>query len=250
MSWFRAASIAVALVLLASCVAEAPAPSASSTAVPVPVAIATAEATAEATPSPTPSPSLSSPIVEKANPKSPRPTFSPSPDLQKMLSADPALEALLPAFAFGRSLFRFSMAGSTLATEDGDICPVICTGEPSRFAKALGLTMEQITLAGAMDDPLGLVALAYRAKGARTNLLIPARRAIGGAFHLSWPGELRNLDIAGRSVSFVRFSLYTESGEYLVAQGDVLIILFGPGPDERGTPPAFIVGEVAGIPRP
>src|SRR5688572_18516392 len=176
-------------------------------------------ATASLTPTETPSPfpSLGSPTP-----------FSEAPGTPHV---DPALEAFLPQARSGVFLIRTSMPGSVF-TSGSDMCLLICGDEPYRYAKELGVGIDDITIAFAISDTLGLGMIAYRARGAKTNELIPARIAIGG---YTGHGGLYDLPVtvAGRPVTYLDGGM-GDTGEYLMTRHDVLFIVLGEAPS-KGT---------------
>ena len=84
------------------------------------------------------------------------------------------LEALLPETLSGIALTRFSSPGSVF-TRGSDMCVLICGDEPYRYATELGIDVSDVTVAFAVDDRLSIGMIAYRARGATTDRLIPAR---------------------------------------------------------------------------
>jgi hypothetical protein len=149
-------------------------------------------------------------------------------------------------------LIRYSLPGSFF-TAGSDMRILICGDEPTRYAKELGIPVDGVTVAFATDDKLGIGMIAYRARGAATDQLIPARIAIGGfsghSHGPSWP-----VTVGGRTATFL-LVFGVERGEYLVAHDDMLFIVFGGSPTENGsfapdggTFPAHVVEALAGLP--
>jgi hypothetical protein len=144
-----------------------------------------------------------------------------------MPHADPELEAFLPAVLSKTSLSRMSVQGSVF-TAGSDMCMLICGDEPYRYAKELGVSIDDVTIAFAVSDSLGIGMIAYRARGAKTDRLIPARIAIGG---YTGHGGLYNLPVtvAGHQATYLDGGMAT-SGEYLMTRHDVLFIVLGEAP--------------------
>ncbi len=217
-------------------------------------------------PSPTPNPNQLAMIspwpqpTPTATPRptatpSPTPTATPSPDPSSGLPTpiaeapgtphvDPALEAFLPQTATsGAFLLRTSMPGSVF-TAGSDMCLLICGDEPYRYAKELGVEIDDITIAFAISDTLGLGMIAYRARGAKTDELIPARIAIGG---YTGHGGLYDLPVtvAGRAVTYLDGGM-GDSGEYLMTRHDVLFIVLGEAPSKGRCRPGFCASPPPG----
>jgi hypothetical protein len=184
--------------------------------------------------SPSPSPSVEptrTPVPTALVTPSPLPSLgSASPTAAAsvvMPHADPELEAFLPAVLSNTSLTRMSVQGSFF-TAGSDMCILICGDEPYRYAKELGVSIDDVTIAFAVSDSLGVGMIAYRARGAKADRLIPARIAIGG---YTGHGGLYNLpvSVAGRQATYLDAGM-ASSGEYLMTRHDVLFIVLGEAP--------------------
>ena len=219
-----------------------------------------ATATAVATPT-TARPSLAATTrpttTAVANPSSPSP--SPLVEAAGTPHVDPELEAYLPTRLSGTPLIRTSIQGSVF-TGGSDMCILICGDEPYRYAKELGVDIDDITIAFAVSESLGIGMIGYRARGASLDRLIPARIAIGG-----YTGHAHLYDlpvtVAGRPVTYLDAGMGT-SGEYLMARHDVLFIVLGEAPTKGTcrpgscasprpgpwTVPAYVVDAIGGIP--
>src|SRR6476660_1335320 len=216
---------------------------------PRPTATATPRPTPTATPTPAATPSTSSSSGEP----------TPFAEVPGTPHVDPALEAFLPQTAPGAFLIRTSMPGSVF-TSGSDMCFLICGDEPYRYAKELGVGIDDITIAFAVSDTLGIAMIAYRARGAKTDRLIPARIAIGG---YTGHGGLYQLPVtvAGRRVTYLDGGM-GETGEYLMTRHDVLFIVLGEAPSKGTchpgsctspppgpwTVPAYVTQALGGIP--
>jgi hypothetical protein len=156
-------------------------------------------------------------------------------------------------------LIRTSIGGSVF-TAGGDMCILICGDEPYRYAKELGVGIDDVTIAFAVTDSLGIGMIAYRARGAKTDRLIPARIAIGGYTGHDDVFDLP-VTVAGRPVTYLD-SGRGESGEYLMTRHDVLFIVLGEAPS-KGTchpgycaspppgpwiAPAYVIEALGGVP--
>ena len=141
------------------------------------------------------------------------------------------------AMLSGTPLIRTSMQGSVF-TSGSDMCLLICGDEPYRYAKELGVAIDDITIAFAVSDTLGLGMIAYRARGAKTDELIPARIAIGG---FTGHGGLYDLPVtvAGRPVTYLDAGM-GDSGEYLMTRHDVLFIVLGEAPSKGECRPGIL----------
>ena len=108
------------------------------------------------------------------------------------------------------------------------MCLLICGDEPYRYAKELGVGIDDVTIAFAVSDSMGIGMIAYRARGAKTDGLIPARIAIGG---YTGHGGLYDLPVtvAGRPATYLDAGMGI-SGEYLMTRHDVLFIVLGQAP--------------------
>lgn len=240
-----AMSIAIAACSVASVGSPVPSPSPVPTPTPNPnqVALASPSARPAATPTLRPTPTASpTPAATPAPALSGVPTpFAEAPGTPHV---DPALEAFLPQAApSGAFLLRTSMPGSVF-TSGSDMCLLICGDEPYRYAKELGVGIDDITIAFAISDTLGLGMIAYRARGAKTDRLIPARIAIGG---YTGHGGLYDLPVtvAGRPVTYLDGGM-GDTGEYLMTRHDVLFIVLGEAPTKGTCRPGFCASPPAG----
>jgi hypothetical protein len=166
---------------------------------------------------------------------------------------------MLPRLLSGTALTRFSTTGSVF-TSGSDMCLLICGDEPYRYAKELGVGIDEITIAFAVSDSLGIGMIAYRARGAKTDGLIPARIAIGG---YTGHGGLYDLPVtvAGRQATYLDAG-FGQNGEYLMTRQDVLFIVLGeapgtdkchPGSCESRPPgpwpvPVYVTEALGGVP--
>ncbi len=151
------------------------------------------------------------------------------------------------------------MPGSDF-TSGSDMCILICGDEPYRYAQELGVTIDDITIAFSISDSLGIGMIAYRARGAKTDRLIPARTAIGG---YTGHGGLYDLPVtvAGRPATYLDAGMATR-GEYLMTRHDVLFIVLGEAPAKDNcrigscaslppgpwTVPAYVTEALGGVP--
>jgi len=242
-----AAWIALAtVVIVAGCTvapAASPAPSATHTPNPNQLALAspsrrpTASVTPRPTPRATPTPVPTSPPPLSSGLPTPLAEASGTPHV------DLELEALLPTLLSGTPLIRTSMPGSVF-TAGSDMCLLICGDEPYRYAKELGVGIDDITIAFAISDSLGIGMIAYRARGAESERLIPARIAIGG---YTGHGGLYDLPVTvvGRSVTYLDGGM-GDTGEYLMTRHGVLFIVLGQAPSKGACRPGFCASPPPG----
>ena len=193
--------------------------------------------------SPAPSP------TPRATSESPsEPVERPTPT-----SYAPDLEALLPSELRGIAMQRLSLPGSAVGT-GGDMCSVVCPGEPHALAEALGVDVDQIDLAFALPDSaladfprVGIVA--YRVRGVATERLIPARLA--SMQREEFPDMSTELTVAGKPVTWATYSLLPNptTMEYLYAHDDVLFRVIDEVDLQPGVaPPADTVLAIEALP--
>jgi hypothetical protein len=153
---------------------------------------------------------------------------------------DPDLEAHLPATLVGIELFRFSTAAEAFSG-GGDMCIVVCPGDPDRLADQLGIPVGNLTLAAAVAESSAPAVIAYRIRGSSTDRLVPARIAAGGFTGHQHAMFALPVIVGRRSVTFFPMFIPPSNGEYLFAEDDVLFDVLGPPPAEDGTIPALVV---------
>jgi hypothetical protein len=137
---------------------------------------------------------------------------------------DPKLEALLPAVLDGRPLQRFSIPGIAFP-QGGDMCTIVCPGEPQRLAAELGVDISGVDLAVAGTDvEPGISIVAMRFEGAATEGLVPARKATTSK---DLATEWTEHTIAGRTAWRYRDVIPGASSydEWLYAKDDVLYVI-------------------------
>lgn len=197
-------------------------------------------------PSPTPSPS--------GAPSTPRPTPTLPPP------SDPVLYGRLPAEIRGVPVWRGVVPATRLDT-GGDTCAYVCPGESSAIARALGVTVDVMSVGIAMEeaafdnDPktvpqLAVWVVAFRVPGVAGQRIIDARVAAVGP--LIEPQELRG---GGKPVTRVWTDVMR--AQYLYASGDVLYVLYGadfapPNDmnawDPKGAVPSDVVAALEALP--
>lgn len=248
-----ATSIAVAACSVGN--VGSPLPSAS----PSPI-LAVASRTSRPTGTPTTRPTATTVPMPTATPLSSLPSGLPTPlaEASGTPHVDRELEAFLPTILSGVPLVRASVAGS-IFTSGSDMCIIICGDEPYRYAKELGVSIDDVTVAFAIGDRLAVGMIAYRARGAKTDRLIPARIAIGGytghGFSVGQP-----VTAAGRPATYLEGGF--GNGEYLMTRHDVLFIVLGEAPANDNchpgscasrppgpwTVPAYVTEALGGVP--
>ena len=203
-----------------------------------PSAPSNASVTPQASPVPTETPL---PIATS----SPTPVESAAPASPSAAVAD--LEALLPAAIRGVPFVKDSLNGAEVPL-GGDMCSMICPGEPHALAEALGVNVDQVDLAVAYPDEAQpdyprVAIVAYRARGVATDALIPAR--IEAMRHDTWPGVFVELTIDGKDVTWAAYSPLPSvpTMEYLYAREDVLFRVIDEVRREQGseTPPDTVL---------
>jgi hypothetical protein len=112
------------------------------------------------------------------------------------------------------------------------MCFLICGGEPYNYAKELGISVDDITIAFVTSEEFAIGIIAYRARGAKTDRLVPARIAIGGYTGHGFSEGLP-VTVAGRPAMYLDGG-FGDNGEYLMTRHDVLFIALGESPS-KGT---------------
>ena len=193
-----------------------------------------------------------------APPEASQPAAAESfPGLPTPSAYAPDLEALLPATVGDVPLTRFS-APASLYDVGGDICLLLCPGEPSRLAKEAGVPVTALT-----------VAVAFPAQGANLRAAVIAIRFDGldpkrspvdvriRAGGHTTPYEVDRmrarvipLKVDPHAVSWVTWPAFykDEQGEYLLSSGNVLFIVAGLPPTKDGLVPDDIRRMVEALP--
>ena len=169
----------------------------------------------------------------------------------------PELEAMLPSAINGVPLQRFS-APAVLYDTGGDICALLCPGEPTRLAEAAGVPVEKLTVAVAFpprDSAFRAGAIAIRFDGLDPKRSpVDVRIKAGG--HTT-PYRVDDLVAKGvplkagsRTVTWVTWPAFyrPEQGEYLLSSGDVLFIVVGTPPGKEGKVPDDVRAMVEALP--
>jgi hypothetical protein len=155
---------------------------------------------------------------------------------------EPKLEIVLPAELLGRPTSRFSFPAASISAT-GDICSMVCPGEPQKLAAELGVSMDTMDLAIAyLNKPPSVTILAVRVPGADDQRLVDAR--IAETDRADDPAFARTpAKIAGKRVTWVRYGPFPspDQRELLYAHGGVLFVVH-PAPDSAGGP---VTAEVA-----
>jgi hypothetical protein len=146
----------------------------------------------------------------------------------------PQLDAIFPATLGGKPVTAFAIQAAAVGT-GGDVCYLVCPGEPQALAKALGVGIDQIDLAagGSADGILGFSA--FRIVDAVEPDLVAARIAIlnGGA-----AATRTELEFGGKTVTRYAGSSLPSDASYLYAHDNILVIVrivkSGAAPDEAG----------------
>ena len=226
-----------------------------------PLAVAVSSPSPRATAKPTVKPTRTAAPTPTATPQPSPSSGVPSlaPEAPGTPHVDPELEAFLPVLVARTPLARFSVGGSVF-TSASEMCILICGDEPYRYAKELGVAIEDVTVAFAVADSLAIGMIGYRARGADTDRLIPARIAMGG---YTGHGGLYHLPVtvAGRPAMYLDAGMGT-NGEYLMTRHDALFIVLGEAPSKGDcrlgscaslppgpwTVPAYVTEALGGVP--
>jgi hypothetical protein len=170
----------------------------------------------------------------------------------------PGLEAMLPPAINGVPLQRFS-APAVLYDTGGDICALLCPGEPTRLAEAAGVPVEKLTVAvgfPARDSTLrtGVIAIRFEDLDPKRSP-VDVRIKAGG--HTT-PYRVDDLvaravplTVGARTVTWVTWPAFyrPEQGEYLLSSGDVLFIVVGTPSDKDGAIPDDVRSMVEALPK-
>lgn len=197
-------------------------------------------------------PQPASPGATAAIDGTPPPAPTPSPFA-------PDLEAMLPAAIGGAALLRFS-APAALYDTGGDICFLLCPGEPTRLAKAADVPLDKVTVAVAFpprDSSLrtGVIAIRFDGLDARRSPVDVRLKAGGHVYSPSQDAGLvpktTVLKLGSRTVTWVTWPPFYNAtqGEYLLSSGDILFIVIGTPPDKAGNVPADVRAMVEALPK-
>jgi len=158
----------------------------------------------------------------------------------------PDLEAMLPAVVGDVPLTRFS-APASLYDAGGDICSLLCPGEPTRLAQAAGVAVTELTVGvayPAQGTTFRAAVIAVRFDGLDPNRSpVEVRVKAGGHTTPFEVNGLRTrttrLEVGTRTVTWVTWppAYKEEQGEYLLSSGNVLFIVAGLPPAKDGKVP-------------
>jgi len=199
---------------------------------------------------PEPAPSSTPPVPQSSGPTdSPPPQPTPSPYA-------PDLEALLPSTLRDVPLQHYS-APASLYDVGGDMCFLLCPGEPSRLAKAAGVPIQALTVGVAFpqqDAGLKTAIIALRFDGIDKRSLVDVRVKAGGHTTPYQEGGLVAdtvpLKVGSHAVTWVTWPPFYEpgQGEYLTSSGDVLFIVVGAEPSKTGAVPTDVRLAIEALP--
>jgi hypothetical protein len=160
----------------------------------------------------------------------------------------PRLEEVLPAALDGRPLERFSAPAAAFDT-GGDVCSLICPAEVGNLAKALGVMVADMDVAGAyVREAPAVVLLAFRIPGQKPDALIEGRIQASG--RADEPQVVpAKVTIGGKSVTWVNYSLFDNDyeREYLYAVDGILFSI-RPAPADGVTPDPFVKEAISALP--
>jgi lipoprotein-anchoring transpeptidase ErfK/SrfK len=169
----------------------------------------------------------------------------------------PDLEAMLPSAIDGVPLQRFS-APASLYDTGGDMCFLLCPGEPTRLAKAAGVPVEKVTVGVAFpprDSTIraGVIAIRFDGIDPKRSPVDVRIKAGGHTTPYSVDGLVARtmpLKMGSRTVTWVTWPAFyqPEQGEYLLSSGDVLFIVAGMPPGKDGKVPDDVRKLVEALP--
>jgi hypothetical protein len=188
------------------------------------------------------------PATTPAGSQPPQPTPSPyAPDL----------EAMLPSMVRDTPLQRYSTRASVFDV-GGDMCSLLCPGEPSRLAAAAGVPLTGLTVAAAFPArdaglQVGVIAIRFEGLDAKRSPVDVRIKAGGHTTPYEVDGLLARttpLKAGARTVTWVTWPAFydDEQGEYLLSSGNVLFIVAGLPPGKDGTIPADVRLMVDALP--
>jgi len=211
--------------------------------------VATGCVASQLSPSPSRALPTSSPTPSLPAPSTPSPAVTASPAVGH---AAPDLEALLPARIGDAQLIRSSGRGSDFV-ESGDVCSLVCPAEPRLMVESVGATRDDLTIAFAyeqVDNHFGRYALvAWRVRGVSGAALRAGRLTMGWS-EPPYP-IVGDLSAAGRTVTVAIKGWSPNMTEFMVVNGDALIMILAATPeDQTGKPvlPDEVRTVVAALP--
>lgn len=158
------------------------------------------------------------------------------------------LEEVLPASLDGRPLERFSAPAAAFDT-GGDMCSLICPAEVGNLAKALGVTVADMDVAGAYArEPPAIILLAFRTPGQASDALVEGRIQASGRADEPYLAPAK-VSIGGKTVTWVDYSLFDNEyeREYLYAVDGVLFSI-RPAPSDGITFTPVVEEAIAALP--
>ena len=195
-----------------------------------------------------PRPTLVTTPASSPSPPPPQPTPSPyAPDL----------EAMLPSTVRDIPLQRFSTPASMFDV-GGDMCSLLCPGEPTRLAAAAGVPVTALTVAVAFPARdaglrVGVIAIRFEGLDAKRSPVDVRIKAGGHTTPYEVDGltaRTAPLKAGSRTVTWVTWpAFYSDGqGEFLLSRGNVLFIVAGLPPNKDGTIPADVRSMVDALP--
>ena len=160
----------------------------------------------------------------------------------------PRLEEVLPASLDGRQLERFSAPAAAFDT-GGDMCSLICPAEVGNLAKALGVTVADMDVAGAyVREAPPIILLAFRIPGQTPDALVEGRIQASGRADEPYLAPSK-VSVGGKSVTWVDYSLFDNEyeREYLYAADGVLFSI-RPAPSDGVTFTPLVEEAIAALP--
>ena len=160
----------------------------------------------------------------------------------------PKLEEVLPAALDGHELERFS-APAAAFNHGGDMCSFICPAEVPNLAKALGVDVAEMDVAGAFfREPPGLIVVVFRVPGQTSDTLVEGRIEASGRADEPYVTPTR-VSVGGKGVTWVNYSLFDDdyAREYLYAT-DGLLFSIRPAPSDGVSFTPLVEEAIAALP--
>ena len=164
---------------------------------------------------------------------------------------------MLPSMVRDTPLQRFSTPASVFDV-GGDMCSLLCPGEPSRLAAAAGVPLTGLTVAVAFPArdtglQVGVIAIRFEGLDANRSPVDVRIKAGGHTTPYKVDGLLARttpLKAGARTVTWVTWpAFYSDGqGEFLLSSGNVLFIVAGLPPNKDGTIPADVRSMVDALP--
>ena len=164
---------------------------------------------------------------------------------------------MLPSALRDIPLQRFSMPASMFEV-GGDMCSLLCPGEPSRLAASAGVPIQALTVAVAYPArdarlQVGVIAIRFDGLEAKRSLVDVRIKAGGHVTPYEVDGLVARttpLKVGSRTVTWATWPAFysDEQGEYLLSSGNVLFIVAGLPPSKDGKVPDDVRSLINALP--